>query len=46
MTRSPWASRRLAISSKIVSEHGGIMRAAPNHPYGTVITVSLPVAKG
>ena len=36
----------LAISSKIVSEHGGIMRAAPNHPYGTVITVSLPVAKG
>ncbi|HSP98481.1 MAG TPA: ATP-binding protein [Candidatus Dormibacteraeota bacterium] len=36
----------LAISSKIVSEHGGIMRAAPNHPFGTVITVSLPVAKG
>ena len=36
----------LAISSKIVSEHGGIMRAAPNHPYGTVITVSLPFAKG
>ena len=36
----------LAISSKIVSEHGGIMRAAPNHPNGTVITVSLPVAKG
>ena len=36
----------LAISSKIVSEHGGIIRAAPNHPHGTVVTVSLPVAKG
>jgi two-component system, NtrC family, nitrogen regulation sensor histidine kinase GlnL len=36
----------LAISSKIVAEHGGIMRAAPNHPHGTVVTVSLPVAKG
>lgn len=36
----------LAISSKIVSEHGGIIRAAANHPHGTVITVSLPVARG
>jgi two-component system nitrogen regulation sensor histidine kinase GlnL len=36
----------LAISSKIVAEHGGIIRAAANHPYGTVITVSLPVARG
>ncbi len=36
----------LAISRKIVAEHGGIIRAAPNHPYGTVITVTLPVAKG
>ena len=33
----------LAISHKIVAEHDGIIRAAPNHPYGTVITVSLPV---
>lgn len=35
----------LAISSKIISDHGGILRAAPNHPNGTVITVSLPVAR-
>jgi two-component system nitrogen regulation sensor histidine kinase GlnL len=34
----------LAISHKIVSEHGGIIRVAPNQPYGTVVTVSLPVA--
>ncbi|MFN8641966.1 MAG: ATP-binding protein [Candidatus Binatia bacterium] len=37
----------LAISSKIVSEHGGILRAAPSRTRTeTVITVSLPVAKG
>lgn len=36
----------LAISSKIIAEHGGIIRASANHPHGTVITVSLPVAKG
>lgn len=36
----------LAISARIVAEHGGILRAAPNHPWGTVITVSLPVARG
>jgi two-component system nitrogen regulation sensor histidine kinase GlnL len=36
----------LAISAKIVAEHGGIIRAHPNHPVGTVITVTLPVAKG
>jgi two-component system, NtrC family, nitrogen regulation sensor histidine kinase GlnL len=35
----------LAISHKIVAEHGGIIRAAANHPIGTVITVTLPVAK-
>ena len=35
----------LAISHKIVAEHGGIIRAAPNHPFGTVVTVTLPVAK-
>jgi two-component system nitrogen regulation sensor histidine kinase GlnL len=45
-TKSRGTGLGLAISSKIISEHGGIMRAAPNHPYGTVITVSLPVARG
>jgi two-component system nitrogen regulation sensor histidine kinase GlnL len=35
----------LAISHKIVAEHGGIIRAAANHPVGTVVTVTLPVAK-
>jgi two-component system nitrogen regulation sensor histidine kinase GlnL len=35
----------LAISYKIVAEHGGIIRAAPNHPAGTVVRVTLPVAK-
>jgi two-component system, NtrC family, nitrogen regulation sensor histidine kinase GlnL len=35
----------LAISYKIVADHGGIIRAAPNHPAGTVVTVTLPVAK-
>lgn len=35
----------LAISSKIVAEHGGIIRATPRHPAGTVITITLPVAK-
>ena len=34
----------LAISHKIVAEHGGIIRAVANHPHGTVVTVSLPVA--
>jgi two-component system nitrogen regulation sensor histidine kinase GlnL len=34
----------LAISYKIIADHGGIIRATPNHPSGTVITVSLPVA--
>ncbi len=34
----------LAISHKIVVEHGGSIRATPNHPAGTVITVTLPVA--
>ena len=36
----------LAISAKIVAEHGGIIRAHANHPCGTVITITLPVAKG
>jgi len=36
----------LAISAKIVAEHGGIIRAHPNDPHGTVITVTLPLAKG
>jgi signal transduction histidine kinase len=35
----------LAISYKIVAEHGGIIRAAPNRPAGTVVRVTLPVAK-
>jgi two-component system, NtrC family, nitrogen regulation sensor histidine kinase GlnL len=35
----------LAISYKIVAEHGGIIRATPNRPAGTVVTVTLPVAK-
>jgi two-component system nitrogen regulation sensor histidine kinase GlnL len=35
----------LAISYKIVADHGGIIRAASNHPSGTVVTVTLPVAK-
>jgi len=35
----------LAISHRIVAEHGGIIRAAPQHPVGTIITVTLPVAK-
>ena len=35
----------LAISHKIVAEHGGIIRAAVNYPAGTVVTVTLPVAK-
>jgi two-component system, NtrC family, nitrogen regulation sensor histidine kinase GlnL len=35
----------LAISYKIVSDHGGSIRATPNEPVGTVITVTLPVAK-
>ena len=34
----------LAITHKIVAEHGGSIRAAPNHPVGTVVTVTLPVA--
>ncbi|MGD9763060.1 MAG: nitrogen regulation protein NR(II) [Candidatus Binatia bacterium] len=36
----------LAICAKIVAEHGGTIRAAPNDPQGTVITITLPVAKG
>lgn len=36
----------LAISAKIVAEHGGIIRAHANHPCGTVITITLPVARG
>ncbi|MEO8603208.1 MAG: ATP-binding protein, partial [bacterium] len=36
----------LAISAKIIAEHGGIIRANQNHPHGTVVTISLPVAKG
>ncbi len=36
----------LAISAKIIAEHGGIIRAGANHPHGTVVTISLPVAKG
>ena len=35
----------LAISYKIVADHGGIIRATPNYPAGTIITVTLPVAK-
>jgi two-component system nitrogen regulation sensor histidine kinase GlnL len=35
----------LAISAKIIAEHGGIIRASPNQPSGTVITITLPVAK-
>lgn len=35
----------LAISAKIVAEHGGIIRATPNQPHGTVITITLPVAR-
>ena len=35
----------LAISHKIVAEHGGIIRAAANYPVGTVVTITLPVAK-
>jgi two-component system nitrogen regulation sensor histidine kinase GlnL len=34
----------LAISHKIIAEHDGIIRAAPNSPHGTVVTVSLPVS--
>jgi two-component system nitrogen regulation sensor histidine kinase GlnL len=35
----------LAISHKIVADHGGIIRANPKRPVGTVVTVTLPVAK-
>lgn len=35
----------LAISAKIVADHGGIIRATPNHPYGTLVTITLPVAR-
>jgi Signal transduction histidine kinase len=35
----------LAISQRIVAEHGGIIRATPQHPLGTVITVTLPVPR-
>jgi len=34
----------LAISHRIVAEHGGIIGAEPNRPFGTVFTVTLPVA--
>ncbi len=35
----------LAITAKIVAEHGGIVRAGANHPRGTTISISLPVAR-
>jgi len=33
----------LAVASRIVAEHGGTIRAEPNSPHGTCITVLLPV---
>jgi PAS domain S-box-containing protein len=34
----------LAVAYRIVAEHGGTIRAEPNPPHGTCMTVSLPVA--
>jgi PAS domain S-box-containing protein len=34
----------LAIAYRIAAEHGGTIRAEPNPPHGTCMTVSLPVA--
>jgi PAS domain S-box-containing protein len=34
----------LAVASRIVAEHGGTIRAEPNRPHGTCMTVLLPVA--
>lgn len=44
-TKARGAGLGLAISARIVAEHGGSIRAEPNRPFGTVITVTLPVAR-
>lgn len=43
-TRPDGTGLGLALSNRIIAQHGGSIRIAPNRPRGTVVTVTLPVA--